>query len=66
MKTRKWLWALLVLVAMSAIAWYQSAPRVPAGQPPLVTLDAASMEQFRADFNENSDRARIIVLVAPT
>jgi hypothetical protein len=57
---------LVVLIAV-AIAWYRLAPGdAPAGQPPLVTIDAAALESFRADFNRYANETRVIVLLSPT
>jgi hypothetical protein len=39
---------------------------VPAGQPPLATLDVASLDTLRSDFNAHADKVRIIVLLSPT
>ena len=39
---------------------------MPAGQPPLATLDAASLETLRSEFNAHADKVRIVVLLSPT
>jgi hypothetical protein len=57
----------LVVLIAAVVAWYQFAPgEVPAGQPPLVTIDAAALEGLRAEFNRNADEATLIVLLSPT
>lgn len=57
----------LVLVLVLGIAWFLFGPgETPAGQPPLVTLDSASLEALRADFNRGSNQTRMIVLLSPT
>ena len=57
----------LVLVIAATVAWYRLAPgQAPAGQPPLVTIDAAALEALRADFNRYANETRLIVLLAPT
>lgn len=66
MKTRGRIWAALFLALVIGFAWYQSIARTPDGQPPLVTVDAASLEALRADFNRDANRVRMIVLLAPT
>lgn len=60
--------ALTLLVALiGAFGWWRFGSRiVPAGQPPLVTLDSASMVAFREDFNRAVGDVRIIVLLSPT
>lgn len=57
----------LVIVLALAVAWVLLRPgETPAGQPPIVTLDSTSLEALRADFNGDSNQARIIVLLSPT
>jgi hypothetical protein len=57
----------LVLVSAAVIAWYRFAPgEAPAGQPPLVTIDAAALEGLRTDFNRHANETRVIVLLSPT
>lgn len=57
---------LLILLAAS-IVWYRFGPgEVPSGQPALVTLDTASLQQLREDFNQDARGARVIVLLSPT
>jgi hypothetical protein len=65
---RRTLGVLAVVVAVVVgIAWFLLGPgEAPAGQPPLVALDAASLEALRADFNRDSNHARVIVLLSPT
>lgn len=70
MKTRFLLIGLLVtlLAALAgAFSWYLFGKRhTPAGQPPLATLDTASLGTLRADFNAHADKVRIVVLLSPT
>jgi hypothetical protein len=57
---------LVVLIAAVA-AWYRFAPgEAPAGQPALVTIDAAALEGLRGDFNRHANETRLIVLLSPT
>jgi hypothetical protein len=55
-----------LLLVLSGGTWFLSQPRVPAGQPALVTLDAASVAALRDAFNRDADHARIIILQSPT
>ena len=56
-----------LVVLITAVAWYRFAPgEVPAGQPPLVTIDAAALDGLKADFNRHSNETRVIVLLSPT
>jgi hypothetical protein len=65
-KVRRVVLLLLGLFAL-VLTWYSYGPRVvPAGQPPLATIDHASIHSLRSDFNRASDSMRIIVLLSPT
>ena len=55
-----------LLLALSGGTWLLSQPRVPAGQPALVTLDAAALPALRDAFNRDVDRVRIVILQSPT
>jgi hypothetical protein len=57
----------LVLLMAAAVAWYRLAPgEAPVGQPPLVTIDRAAIEDLRADFNRYANETRLILLLSPT
>lgn len=69
MKNRARTFGLLVLLVVlaAALAWYRFAPGdAPAGQPPLVALEANSLQSLRADFNHHVNQVRLIVLLSPT
>jgi hypothetical protein len=69
MKHARWSLAVagFALLIAAAVAWYRFAPgEAPAGQPPLVTIDAKIIEDLRADFNRHSSDTRVIVLLSPT
>jgi hypothetical protein len=68
MRSRRRALALAVVVALvAALAWWQLGARVvPAGQPPLATLDTASVAALREDFNRAAGDVRVIVLLSPT
>src|SRR5262245_48776627 len=58
--------ACLVLV-LAAYGWLKWSPRrVPDGQPPLATLDAQSLPEFRAAFNASKGDVRILAMLSPT
>jgi len=66
---RRSLLLLVVIVGVLAggFTWHLKSERVtPAGQPPLATLSAASLETLRTDFNRHADKVRIVVLLSPT
>ena len=58
----------VVIVALLATAtWLAVAPRrVPSGQPPLTTLSAGSLPEFREGFNAGTGETRVLVLLSPT
>jgi hypothetical protein len=58
--------AAIVIAIVAALSWYESQPRVAAGQPSLVTLDSSSLSMLRDEFNRDASHARLIVLVSPT
>jgi hypothetical protein len=59
--------ALVVTVLLAVMAWGQFGTRhVPAGQPPLLTLDRHSIAALRDDFNQAIGQTRIVVLLSPT
>jgi hypothetical protein len=66
--TRRSLLLMALMVALlAAIAYDRLTPGpTPEGQPPLVTIDPAALEQLRADFNAAAESVRIIVLLSPT
>jgi hypothetical protein len=57
-----------VLVALAAlVGWsFIGGHRTPAGQPALATLDSDSFSSFKAEFNDSTDRIRLVVLLSPT
>ena len=55
-----------LLILLGAGSWYLAQPHVPAGQPPLVTLDTTSLLTLRDAFNRDSDHVRIVILQSPT
>jgi hypothetical protein len=68
MRNRRRALALTAVVALAAMfGWWQLGARaVPAGQPPLVTLDSSSIAALRDDFNRAAGGVRILVLLSPT
>ncbi len=57
----------IVAGVLAAAGWWQFLRRgAPAGQRPLVTLDATSIGSLKGQFNASADAARVIVLLAPT
>jgi hypothetical protein len=58
---------MLLTAVLVVLAWWQfGAHDVPAGQPPLATLDPTTISALREDFNGAAGQVRIIVLLSPT
>lgn len=56
-----------VALLLLALTWYQfGGHRTAPGQPPLAELNAATLDQLRADFNAAADHPRMILLLSPT
>jgi hypothetical protein len=66
MKLRTVLIALLAAVLCAVGYYLWGERRTPAGQPPLATLDTASLDTLRSEFNAHADKVRIVVLLSPT
>ena len=58
--------AAAAIVLLVAARFYLSGHQVPAGQPPLGNLSGSSLDGLKDDFNRNSDRVRVILLLSPT
>ena len=56
----------VALLAIGATAYYLAGDSAPAGQPPLATLEAGSLESFRTQFNSSASGTRMILLLSPT
>jgi hypothetical protein len=57
----------LVIVGLLAWGWhFYSGQKVPAGQPPLISLTSTNFEQLRTAFNAASREVRIVLLLSPT
>lgn len=59
--------AALLLILSGALTWYVWGPRrTPPGQPALVDLNAQSFVSFQEQFNRDTGRVRLLVLLSPT
>jgi hypothetical protein len=57
----------VVFVGLLALGWhFYGSEKVPAGQPPLVSLTSGNFDQLRAAFNGASGDVRIVLLLSPT
>jgi hypothetical protein len=67
MKKRLSTVAALVCAVLLALAWhYYHGASVPAGQPPLVALTSANLEQLSGAFNAATGEVRVVLLLSPT
>ncbi len=67
MKKRLIIAAGVVFLLAAAVGWHLWGPsRVPAGQPPLTTLDNTNLTILQDASNEASSHVRVIVLLSPT
>jgi hypothetical protein len=55
-----------IAFALSAFWYYWGSARAPRGQPPLTSLARGNLDQFRRQFNDASDRTRLVLLLSPT
>ena len=67
MKNRLGILAALVVVGLLILGWhFYGGAKVPAGQPPLISLTSANFDHLRADFNADAGQVRIVLLLSPT
>jgi hypothetical protein len=60
------LW-LVGIVAVLLIVWYLWVSKgTPPGQPPLTSLTQNNLDQFKHNFNDTGDEARLVLLLSPT
>jgi hypothetical protein len=67
MKQRLSILTVIVVAGVLALGWhFYGGEKVPAGQPPLVSLTSANFDQLRTAFNAASGEVRIVLLLSPT
>jgi hypothetical protein len=67
MKQRLSILAVVVVAGLLALGWhFYGGEKVPAGQPPLVSLTSSNFDQLRTAFNSASGDVRIVLLLSPT
>jgi hypothetical protein len=61
------LWGLTMSAILGASLWYLYGPgTVPEGQPPLLSVDSSTVARLQTDFNQASDRIRVVAVLSPT
>ncbi len=64
---RSWILVLIVVIGVAVFGHQQfGTHEAPKGQPALVHLDTAAIENLRSDFNAAQESVRLIVLLSPT
>lgn len=67
MRKRLGVLAVLVIAALLALGWhFYGGEKVPAGQPPLISLTERNFDQLPTAFNAASGEVRIVLLLSPT
>jgi hypothetical protein len=67
MKRSRLIVAVAVLLALTGLVYYfYAGSTVPAGQRPLVALNAGNFAQLRSDFNGAHGAVRVFALLSPT
>lgn len=58
--------AVVVVVVLLAAFYLWMPGKVPAGQPPLITLSSSNIGQFGETFDDRTDIPRLVLLFSPT
>jgi hypothetical protein len=59
-------YVLFCVVAFAVVWYFWGWSRTPKGQPPLTSLTPGNFDQFKHEFNDSADRARLVLLLSPT
>ena len=62
-------WSIALAAASVVILggiYFTRTGHAPAGQPPLVEMNGATLSALQAEFNRTSDKLRVILLLSPT
>jgi hypothetical protein len=60
------IFAAIALVVLAGAVYLREPAKVPAGQPPLLTLSPANLKQFASAFDADTDAPRLVLLFSPT
>jgi len=65
-KRKPLLWFVAVAFAL-LLGWhFLWSDRTPGGQPPLRYLTSNNIDQFKQQFDDTADKARLVLLLSPT
>jgi hypothetical protein len=62
-------WSIVLAAAFVVILggiYFTRTGHVPPSQPPLVEMDGSMLSVLRSEFNQTSDKLRVILLLSPT
>jgi hypothetical protein len=57
---------LFIVAALACLVFWYFSGAPPNGQPPLTSLTANNLDQFKREFNDAADRNRLVLLLSPT
>ncbi len=57
---------LFIVAALACLVFWYFWGAPPNGQPPLTSLTANNLDQFKREFNDAADRNRLVLLLSPT
>ncbi len=58
--------AATALVAIAALVYFYGGSEAPSGQPPLKSLTANNLSEFKNEFNGARAGVRLLLLLSPT
>lgn len=58
--------ALMAVALLAALIYFYGGSRVPAGQPPLLSLTPQNVTEFKTAFNAAKEDVRVLLLLSPT
>jgi len=67
MAKRKYMLSLVGRALALLLGWhFLWSDRTPGGQPPLRYLTSNNIDQFKQQFDDTADKARLVLLLSPT
>jgi len=67
MAKRKYMLCFVAVAFALLLCWhFLWSDRTPGGQPPLRYLTSNNIDQFKQQFDDTADKARLVLLLSPT
>lgn len=63
---RGWSVTLAAVVVVLGGIYFTRTGHTPANQPPLVKMNGSTLSALQAEFNQTSNKLRVILLLSPT